>query len=53
MMSEFVGGMLYGGLLGGALYSSQLSFRFQVSKNTNIGPVHHDIVANGIVSPWL
>jgi hypothetical protein len=52
-MSEFEVERICGGLLGGALSSSQLSFGFQVSNNTDIGPVLHGIVANGITYPWL
>ena len=51
--SEFVVKRICGGLLGDALSSSQLSFGFRVSNNTNIGPVLHNIIADGIAYPWL
>ena len=52
-MLEFVVERICGGLLGGALSSSQLSFGFQVFNSTDIGPVRSNIVANGIVYPWF
>jgi hypothetical protein len=45
--------MIFGGLLGGALSSSQLDFVFLVSNSFGIGFVCCGIVANGIAYPWL
>jgi hypothetical protein len=45
--------MICGGLLGGALSSSQLGFVFLVSNSTGIGFMHNGIIANGIAYPWL
>ncbi len=42
-----------GGLLDGALSSSQLDFVFLVSNSTDIGFVYRGIVANRIAYPWL
>ena len=52
-MSGFVVKRICGGLLGGALSSSQLDFVFLVSNSTDIGFVYRGIVANRIAYPWL
>jgi hypothetical protein len=48
LMKELVVRMICGGLLGGALPSSQLGFVFLVSNSRCIGFVYRGIVAYGI-----
>jgi hypothetical protein len=45
--------MICGGLLGGALSSSQLDFVFLVYNSTGIGFVNRGIIAIGITYAWL